>query len=213
MTNTANLNLPLMDASSTQKSLDYNEAVQVIDALLTRAVNDYTLTAPPGSPAEGSTYAVPTGATGDWAGRAGDLAIFAAGGWQFVTPKDGASLRDLNSAQDIARDGTSWVVLAPRNVVHSIKTANYILTDVDVLGGAVIGMDSASALVVTVPPSLPVGQPVTIYAKGAGAVSLVAGAGVVINSSDSRLGLRVKSSIVSLIPIAADEYLLGGDLV
>lgn len=212
MTSTANLNLPLMDASSTQKSLDYNEAMQVIDALLTRAVADYTLTAPPGSPAEGATYAVPAGATGDWATHDGDLAIFAAGGWQFVTPKDGTTWRDLNSAQDIARSGAGWVALALRNVVHSTKVTDYTLVSADMLGGAVIAMDSASAVVVTVPPSLAVGQPVTVFAKGAGAVTFAAGLGVTIQSPGGLLGLRVQYSTATLIPVAADEYVLAGDL-
>jgi hypothetical protein len=50
-----------------------------------------TTTTPPGSPADGATYYVPTGATGAWAGKAGQIATWNAeeGAWEF-TEVDGA---------------------------------------------------------------------------------------------------------------------------
>lgn len=49
-----------------------------------------TTTAPPGSPVDGDTYLVPTGATGAWAGHAGEAAVWdeVTGTWEFeaVTP-------------------------------------------------------------------------------------------------------------------------------
>lgn len=50
---------------------------------------DRNLTAPPGSPVDGDVYIVASIATGLWAGRENQIAIFRAGvGWEFYNPAD-----------------------------------------------------------------------------------------------------------------------------
>lgn len=50
-------------------------------------------TAPPSTPAAGDTYIVPTGATGDWAGKEGQVAVWVpgtpAGAWAYGVPRVG----------------------------------------------------------------------------------------------------------------------------
>lgn len=44
---------------------------------------------PPASPSEGDRYIIPAGATGDWSGQDGDVAIYVDGQWVFYTPNNG----------------------------------------------------------------------------------------------------------------------------
>lgn len=52
-------------------------------------VKDKDLTAPPGSPGFGDAYVVAAGATGAWAGRDGDYALYTDRGWIFETIGEG----------------------------------------------------------------------------------------------------------------------------
>lgn len=62
-----------------------------------------TTTSPPGSPADGAQYIVPIGATGVWAGHAGQVAVWDAqanlgvGAWEFLTIPVGAPVLDQGS--------------------------------------------------------------------------------------------------------------------
>lgn len=62
-----------------------------IGTLMQISVISRTLTAPPGSPANGDTYIPATGATGAWAGKANQIAVWRADqtAWEFYVPKDG----------------------------------------------------------------------------------------------------------------------------
>ena len=71
MTNTSRLGLPVIDAAQAQKHVTYNEALILLDALTQLAVENRTLTTPPGTPADGACYIPAVGATGAWAGGAG----------------------------------------------------------------------------------------------------------------------------------------------
>jgi len=100
-----------MDAAAAQKSLDYNEALPIIDALLSRAVENYTITAPPAVPEEGLIWAVPAGASGAWAGQSGNLAIFIGGVWVFKTPSPMVLFVDLASGSQVHSNGGSWTAV------------------------------------------------------------------------------------------------------
>ena len=68
MTDTPRLSLPVIEAAQAQKHVTHNEALVLLDALTQLAVESRTLTAPPGSPADGACYIPATGATGAWSG-------------------------------------------------------------------------------------------------------------------------------------------------
>lgn len=76
---------------------DMNLTLRLLDALINVRVVDKDLTAPPGSPTNGSVYIVATPPTGAWAGYVGQLAIYRAAnsgegvtaGWIMVSPKPG----------------------------------------------------------------------------------------------------------------------------
>jgi uncharacterized protein DUF2793 len=73
---------------------------------------DKDLTTPPGSPAAGDTYIIPSGATGVWASKTNQLAHFYGGAWTYWTPVEGARLWLMDEDTEYVFDATNWVALA-----------------------------------------------------------------------------------------------------
>tara|TARA_R110000824_G_scaffold20947_1_gene78569 strand:+ start:4038 stop:4697 length:660 start_codon:yes stop_codon:yes gene_type:complete len=84
---TANLAIPALVEGQTNSETTVNESLQIIDGLLAGRIEDRDLTAPP-SEVNGKAYIVATSPTGDWAGKAGSIAIYNSG-WTFITPTGG----------------------------------------------------------------------------------------------------------------------------
>ncbi|MCE6958650.1 DUF2793 domain-containing protein [Cereibacter sphaeroides] len=84
------LSLPYILPSQAQKHVTHNEALQLLDVLVQPAVLDRDRTAPPAAPAEGARHLVAAGATGAWAGHAGEFAVWTEEGrWRFLAPEPG----------------------------------------------------------------------------------------------------------------------------
>ena len=96
MSDSPNLALPFLAAGQAQKHVTLNEALMMLDALVQCAVESRTLAAPPLDPADGQRFVVAGSGAGDWAGQGGTIAVYADGGWRFITPRDGwqAFVRD-----------------------------------------------------------------------------------------------------------------------
>jgi hypothetical protein len=98
--------------------------------------------------------------------------------------------------------------------IESAQTASYTL----VLGdaGKMVTMTNASANNLTVPPNssvaFPVNSRIDLIQYGAGQTTVVAGAGVTIFSSGSKLKLTGQYSGASLWKKATDTWVLIGDL-
>ncbi|ABD87384.1 DUF2793 domain-containing protein [Rhodopseudomonas palustris] len=108
MTDTANLHLPLIEASQAQKHVTHNEALQILDAAIQIAVQDRDRSAPPPGPAEGQRHLVAAGAVGAWAGRAGAIASYQGGAWSFLAPNAGWCVWSVADAAQLVFDGTAW---------------------------------------------------------------------------------------------------------
>jgi hypothetical protein len=82
--------------------------------------------------------------------------------------------------------------------------------------GKIVEMNVGSANNLTVPPNssvaFPVGTQLLVLQTGAGQTTLVAGAGVTINSKDSDLKLSAQWSAASLVKRATDTWVALGDL-
>ena len=78
-----------------------------------------------------------------------------------------------------------------------------------------VTLDNASAITVTIPPNssvaYPTGTKIDLLAKGAGQVTVAAGTGVTVNSSQT-LKLRAQWSAASVVKLATDTWVLVGDL-
>lgn len=100
--------LPLLQSGQAQKEVTHNTALTAIDALIHLAVESRTLTAPPPTPLDPGSWIVTAGATGVWAGRGGQIAVFDAGGWSFVDPRDGCLAFVRDEGVFAVRIGGSW---------------------------------------------------------------------------------------------------------
>ena len=108
MDETARIGLPLVQAAQAQKHVTVNEALARLDALLPLVIAGRQATEPPDVAAEGEVHAVPDGATGDWVGQAGRLALRLNGGWDFVTPARGWTAYLAQEGQVAVHDGSDW---------------------------------------------------------------------------------------------------------
>ncbi len=92
---TDRLALPLLAAGQAQKEIFHNEALTFVDLLLQGAVEDHDVDDPPASPAAGQCWTVGASPSGDWTGRAGQVAGWTTGGWRFVLPRAGMTFWNI----------------------------------------------------------------------------------------------------------------------
>lgn len=98
--------------------------------------------------------------------------------------------------------------------IESAQTASYTLVLTD--AGKMVTMTNASANNLTVPPNssvaFPVNTRIDLIQYGAGQTTIVAGAGVTLYSSGSKLKLTGQYSGASLWKKASDTWVVVGDL-
>ena len=107
MSDTAKLGLPLVAAAQAQKHITVNESLTRLDALVQLELVSLGATVPPASPAEGEAHAIGAGATGLWSGEDGKVAVFANGGWVFLTPR--AGWQGWSGETRVQFDGADWI--------------------------------------------------------------------------------------------------------
>ena len=128
MTDTPQMSLPLLAPSQAQKHVTVNEAMARIDALTHLVLASVSVASPPVSALDGTLHGVPDGATADWAGQAGKLALRMGGGWVFVPPQVGWRAFVRDAGVSAIWDGSGWqmgaVTLSPAGAalaVHSLQ--------------------------------------------------------------------------------------------
>lgn len=75
------------------------------------SVKNKTTATPPVSPAAGDAYIVATGATGAWAGKENQLAVWDDSAWQFKAPRVGYTVLDESTNRINAYTASGWVVV------------------------------------------------------------------------------------------------------
>jgi hypothetical protein len=204
----------------------HNSNWDALDALVQCTVKNSTTTTPPGSPANGDAYIVPSGATGAWASQTNKIAVWVArsSAWVLYTPKSGWVLYDQGVSTQKVYNGSAWSPLSgggggsPLPVNAQTGTA-YTLALTDAPSSSanqgIVTMNNASANTVTVPPNssvaFPVGTQIMIPQLGAGQTSVAAGSGVTV-STPSTFNARTQYSAMVLTQIAANSWVLGGDI-
>jgi len=146
---TARWALPLLQPGQAQKEMVHNEAIARLD-LITQGVALAILDTPPVSPEPGQAWIVGDGATGDWAGKAGHVAGWTAGGWRFVAPRDGMKLWLISEGLN-ARYGAGGWTPGEETAAHlSINGAQVVgprrPAIADPSGGSVIDIEVRAAL-------------------------------------------------------------------
>jgi hypothetical protein len=104
--------LPFLAAAQAQKHVTHNEALTLLDTAVQLAVLDSTLTAPPGSPADGDRHIVAASATGAWAGKDGQIATWVDGVWAFAAPEAGWLAFDVGTSTLLAFVSGTWQAAA-----------------------------------------------------------------------------------------------------
>ncbi|QXN72335.1 hypothetical protein RCSIMONEHASTD_6 [Rhodobacter phage RcSimone-Hastad] len=112
MADTVNLIMPLMSAAQSQKHLTHNDAILTLDTLVQLSVLSANLTAPPGSPAEGSRYIIGSAATGAWAGKDLNVTSYLNGVWVFFPPRKGWIAYNEADNSILVWTGSAWTDLA-----------------------------------------------------------------------------------------------------
>ncbi|EHQ92085.1 DUF2793 domain-containing protein [Desulfosporosinus youngiae] len=139
------------------------------------SVKDQNLTAPPGSPATGDRYIIPSGATGAWAGKQNQIAEWISGAWVFYTPQTGWTCYVDDEQKVYSWNGTAWV-----------RTGGALQTIT--AGNGLTGGGQADTVTLTVGG----GNGITI---GTTTVSAKAGKGVLVNSTGIEAHIDTSSII------------------
>lgn len=103
------LSIPFILPAQAQKHVTHNEAVRLLDVLVQLVVEDRTRTEAPPVLSDGLRHIVGPGATGEWAGRDGQIALAEDGGWSFISPQRGWQAYLLAESQMAVFDGLAWV--------------------------------------------------------------------------------------------------------
>ncbi|AXS39970.1 DUF2793 domain-containing protein [Breoghania sp. L-A4] len=152
MSDTPRLALPLIMAAQAQKHVTHNEALVRLDALVHLYILDRDLSDPPAGPADGDTYLVAAGASGEWAGADGQIAFSLDGLWTFHDPFAGLVGFVANEGAIIAYTASGWqdfsALLSLQNLPHvgvnttasdsqrlSVKSDEVVLSHDDVTPG------------------------------------------------------------------------------
>ncbi|QDP53530.1 MAG: putative ribonuclease III [Prokaryotic dsDNA virus sp.] len=109
---TTKLLLPELTASQSQKHVTHNEALAMLDTLVQLSVADKDLTSPPGSPSTGDAYIVAATATGDWASKEDQIAVYDGDGWIFHEPNAGWLCWVDDESDAYRYSGSSWAPLS-----------------------------------------------------------------------------------------------------
>lgn len=105
------LDLPYIQPAQAQKHVTHNEAIELLDLIVQLTLEAVEATAPPPAPQEGQTWAIGTGATGDWASHDNTLASFRGGGWLYASPLEGWQAYVVGDGQIRVYDGANWVAI------------------------------------------------------------------------------------------------------
>ena len=88
MSTSARHKLPLLEAEQALKHITHNEMVTLLDILVATRIEAFEAAMPPPAPVQGHCYALGNDPEGVWAGQAGTIASWTAGGWRFVEPME-----------------------------------------------------------------------------------------------------------------------------
>lgn len=127
MSATARFALPLLHPGQAQKEFFHNEALVLADALIQPCVEAIGLNVPPTAPAAGQCWIVGESPVAEWAGAARALALWTAGGWRFIPPREGM---------------TAWVAadgLGARYVAGAWRNGRLTATRLEIDGEQVVG--------------------------------------------------------------------------
>lgn len=168
--------------SGWKAGMDFN--LKALDLLAQATVLDKDLNTPPGSPSEGHGYIIGPAPTGAWASKAGQIAHYIGGAWQYYVPREG--WRTWVQDEDVAYtyNGSAWVRQSIPTPINN-QTGAYTLVLAD--AGALVRYNSGSGANITVPlnstTAFPIGTVIRVRQVGAGAATVNPTGGVTLNGT------------------------------
>ena len=182
-----------------QKEITHNEALRVIDVLLTKSVISSVLTAEPATPADGDFYIVAAGATGAWAGQDNNLALYINAAWIFVTPPADLILFDKAAGNMVKFSGGSWTSFFSGVQNYTFTATNAAKT---LAAFEAVSVDTlAASVTLTLPATPAAGDKVLIIDENNNFATnncIVAGNGSKINNLATNLVLNVSGTNTTL---------------
>jgi hypothetical protein len=132
MTTTPRLGITDLAEGQAVPETDVNENVRVVEQGANSFIVTDRATTPPGSPTDGNTYLIIATATGDWAGKENQLALYVGTDWHYVTPIKGtrAYVQDenlwylYNAAATEWRAGDQSLIIAASDETTDLTTGN-----------------------------------------------------------------------------------------
>lgn len=136
----ARLELPQLYAGQAQKETTHNEALALIDVAVQAAVIAAGIDMPPSDPAIGACWIVGSEPVGSWAGHAGAIAGWTAGGWRFVAPREGMRAWIIGGRVDARFVGGAWRIGEVAAKLLSIGGVQVVGTQQPAIAAAVGGV-------------------------------------------------------------------------
>lgn len=99
--------LPLLVPGQAQKEFFVNQALSVVDALLTRSVAD-SRSAPPAPLAAGACHRITAPASAAWTGHDDEIAVAVGGDWHFIAPAEGFQIFDRTAGHTLVFRDQQW---------------------------------------------------------------------------------------------------------
>lgn len=129
---TTNLGLPFLMPAQAQKHVTVNESLTRLNALVQTAVESRSVSAQPGSPADGALWIVPPGKTGaEWGGYANwALAYYRDGAWEALAPNVGWRVWVKDERVFVRWTGSSWSAALPATTIELGHESDTTLTRV-----------------------------------------------------------------------------------
>lgn len=147
---TARLDLPMMQPGQAQKEMTHNEALARLDLVAQASVVESGVDEPPSAPQPGECWIIGAAPTGDWAGHAGVLAGWTAGGWRFVAPTEGMSVWDCGAGLPLRWTAGGWMrgtVRAERVMIGGQQVVGPRRSAIaDPVGGATMDVEARQAI-------------------------------------------------------------------
>ncbi len=147
---TSRFQLPLIAAGQAQKEVTHNEALTLIDAVMSPVVQAVGTVTPPASPSPGQCWVVGAAATGAWAGQSGALACWTPGGWRFVIAATGIGVWSVADGMLARFNGSVWVIGESNATVYRTQGLQVVGTQRPAIsgptGGSVIDQEARIAV-------------------------------------------------------------------
>jgi hypothetical protein len=171
------------------------------------SVKNRITTAPPGSPAAGDTYIPAATATGAWAGKEGQIAIWSGTTWVFYVPRKGWRAY-IEDEEVISTYKTSWSAGNATNqhaAVSMTSDANKTLSAAEAASG-ILHVTSTVSLTATrniVVPLTPRQWTVRNGTTGAQSIQVIGASGAGITIATGKLAI-VYSDGTNVVRVTAD---------